>query len=407
MFINLRPLKEYRDYRLLFMSQVVSFLGSMVSYVAIPYQVYELTKDNWLVGMLGIVQLVPVLIFGILGGTYADRLNRRKLLLVSEFLMSVIVLGLAVNASMPSPSVATTFVLVALMQAVLGFHRPAMDALTQKLVQKKDYAAVGALGSFRYSAGAIMGPALGGLLISQFGIKGAFIFDFLTFAAAFVFLLMMSRMPDPDRRDASPWEDMKSGLKFAVSKPELIGTYVIDIVAMIFAFPVALFPAMSEQWGGAKAAGLLFSAMAVGSLVITVFSGWTSKVTHHGRGVVIAATLWAVFIIGVGQTDHLWVALSFLALAGAADMMSGLFRGIIWNETVPNDMRGRLSGIEMISYMSGPLLGNARAGWMAAKYSVPFSLSAGGVICTIAVIVTAFCLPKFWRYRGSEHKVQV
>jgi MFS family permease len=133
---------------------------------------------------------------------------------------------------------------------------------------------------------------------------------------------------------------------------------------------------------------------------MTLFSGWTHKVSHHGRAVIIAATFWAVFIIGVGFAPNLLTALIFLGLAGAADMMSGLFRGIIWNESVPNELRGRLSGIEMISYMSGPLLGNARAGWMAAKYSVPVSVFGGGMICAVAIIITAFFVPQFWKYRG-------
>lgn len=400
MLLNLQPLREYRDYRLLFIGQLISFLGSMVSYVAVPYQIYSLTKNNWLVGMLGLVQLLPVLFFGILGGTYADRLNRRKLLLVSESIMAVLILGLALNACRPNPSVTLVFVLIALFQSVLGFHRPAMEALTQKLVDKKDYAAVGALGSFRYTFAAILGPALGGALIASFGIRGAYFFDCASFFGALIALFMMSKTPNPDKRAHSPWADAKEGIRYAVSKPELMGTYLIDIVAMVFAFPVALFPAMSDRWGGASAAGMLFSAMAVGSLAMTLLSGWTEKVSRHGRAVVLAATAWAVFIVGLGLSDQLWTALLFLALAGAADMMSGLFRGIIWNQTVPNELRGRLSGIEMISYMSGPLLGNARAGWMAAKYSVPFSITFGGVVCTLAVVATALCLPKFWRYRG-------
>src|SRR3989344_5125749 len=139
MLINIEPLRKNRDYRLLFIGQLISFLGSMVSYVAIPYQVYELTKDNWLVGALGAVQLGPVLVFGILGGTYADRLNRRKLLLVSEFLMAALISGLALNSLRETPSLLLIFILVAFFQAVLGFHRPAMEALTQKIIEKKDY----------------------------------------------------------------------------------------------------------------------------------------------------------------------------------------------------------------------------------------------------------------------------
>ncbi len=402
MFINISPLRKYRDYRLLYFGQLVSFLGSMVSYVAIPYQVYELTKNNWYVGLIGIVQLVPVIIFGILGGTYADRLNRRKLLLISESLMCVLILFLGINASLESPSIPAIFILIFIFQCVVGFHRPAMEAMNQKLVDKADYPAIGALGSFRYSTGAIVGPAIGGLLIARFGVKGAYLFDFISFLAALTALMLMRRMPDPDKSDRSPWEDTKIGLRYALSKPELIGTYLIDIVAMVFAFPVALFPSMAEKWGGANAAGMLFSGMAIGSLVMTLFSGWTPKVKFHGRAVVIAAALWAIFIIGLGQATTLTMALVFLALAGAADMMSGLFRGIIWNESVPNELRGRLSGIEMISYMSGPLLGNARAGWVASKYSVPFSITSGGIICTVAVILTAMALPKFWKYRKIE-----
>jgi MFS family permease len=321
--------------------------------------------------------------------------------------MSLLILLLCVNAFSATPSIPLIFVLVILFQSIVGFHRPAMDALTQKIVDKKDYAAVGALGSFRFSVGAIAGPMLGGVLVAHWGAKGAFIFDFATFAISFVLLFMMNRMPNPEKRDHSPWTDAKEGMVYAVSKPELIGTYLIDIVAMTFAFPVALFPSMSEKWGGASAAGILYSSMAIGSLVMTLFSGWTHKIKLHGRGVIIAATLWAVFIVGLGFAEHLWVAVIFLGLAGAADMMSGLFRGIIWNETVPNNLRGRLSGIEMISYMSGPLLGNARAGWVASKFSVPISIASGGLICTVAVIATAALLPKFWNYsshgRASEN----
>lgn len=401
MLINIAPLKENRDFRLLYIGQIVSFMGSMVSYVAVPYQVFELTKDNAIVGLIGVVQFVPVVIFGLLGGTYADRINRRKLIIISELLMCLTTLGLALNASAEKPSLLVTFAMVALAQAVLGFHRPAMEAMTQALVDKKHYAAIGALGAFRYSFGAIVGPALGGVIIAAAGVKAAYFIDVGTFFAALVCLVLMNKGPNPTPSEKSPWADTKQGLKFALSKPELIGTYVIDIVAMIFAFPVALYPAMSENWGGAKAAGILFSAMAAGSLIMTLLSGWTSKIKHHGRGVVFAAALWAVFIIAVGFANNLWLAFACLALAGAADMLSGLFRGIIWNESVPNTMRGRLSGIEMISYMTGPLLGNARAGLLAAKTSVSISLYSGGAVCLLAVAITACFLPRFWKYQSQ------
>lgn len=402
MFINIKPLVKYRDFRLLYIGQFLSFIGSMVTYVAIPYEVYELTKDNKIVGFVSIAQLIPVILFGIIGGAYADRLNRRKLLLVSEVLMCLFIGMFAWNAFRETPSVPLIFITVFLLQSVVGFHRPAMDALNQKLVEPEDYASIGALGSFRWSVGAIVGPALGGLIIAKFGVKGAYLFDVVTFFAALVCIFLMKQTPDPEKRQHSPLQDIKEGLQFALSRPELIGTYLIDIVAMLFAFPVALFPAMAESFGGAKAVGFLFSGMATGAMVMTVFSGWSGKVRHHGRAVVIAASLWAVFIFFLGFANSLPLAFLCLVFAGAADMLSGLFRGIIWNQTVPNELRGRLSGIEMISYMSGPLLGNARAGYVASATSVSISIISGGIICFLAVILTAFCLPKFWKYTDKK-----
>ncbi|MBX3120559.1 MAG: MFS transporter [Fimbriimonadaceae bacterium] len=310
-------------------------------------------------------------IFGLLGGTYADRINRRKLLLASELIMALLVLLLLLNSLLRQPSVSAIFVLVALLQAVTGFHTPAMEALTQKMVQPADYAAVGALSGFRASAGAIVGPLLGGILVAAFGLTGAYVFDLLSFLGAVICLLLMTKMPDPESSLRSPLADAAAGIQFAVSKPELVGTYLIDIAAMLFAFPVALFPAMAEQWGGARIAGLLFSSMAIGSLIAMLFSGWSGRVRRQGRVVVIAAACWGLFIIGVGLAPVPWLAVLFLILAGGADMISGLFRSVIWNHAVPNSIRGRLSGIAMISYMTGPLLGNTRAGWVARRAAFP------------------------------------
>jgi len=277
-----------------------------------------------------------------------------------------------------------------------------MEALPQTVVDKQDYASIGALGSFRYSFSAIAGPALGGVIIAIAGVKGAYFFDFISFGGAVVCLALMKKSLDPAKSTTSALASAKEGLLFALSRPELIGTYVIDMIAMVFAFPVALFPAMSQNWGGPKAAGALFSGMAAGSLVMTLLSGWTSRVSFQGRAVVIAAALWGVFIVGVGYANSLWVAFGFLAMAGAADMVSGIFRGVIWNRSVPNNFRGRLSGIEMISYMTGPLIGNARAGWVAQNYSIPVSLISGGWVCVVAVLVTARFLPRFWQYKSQS-----
>ena len=402
MLIDISPLKKNPDFRWLFFGQFVSLMGSMISYVAVPYEVYQLTKNNAMVGALGIVQLVPLIVFSLLGGTYADRINRKKLLITSELLMVVVMMIFSWNATRDVPSVALIFVLMAILQALNGFHRPAMEAITQQIIQKKDYPQAGALASFRHSLTAIIGPTIGGLVMAGYGIADAYMIDAVTFLVAIFCLIKMTKIPDAELSKKTPLEDMKEGFAFAISRPELIGTYLIDIVAMAFAYPLALYPAMSEKWGGAQVAGWLFSAMSVGALLATLFSGWANKVNLRGRGVIIAATLWGVFIVGSGYSTNLTWILIFLGMAGAADMFSALFRKVIWNETIPNNMRGRLSGIEMISYMIGPLIGNARAGYVAAKTSVHVSLVSGGWVCILGVILTAFFLPKFWKYRSEN-----
>jgi MFS family permease len=398
MWIDITPLRNNRDFRLLFIGQMISFLGSMVSFVAVPYQVYQLSRSNALVGALGVVQLLPVVIFGLLGGAYADRINRRTLMLVCEAAMALVVMLLLANSYRPHPSLWVIFALVAIEQAVAGFHTPAMEAMTQKLVNPSEYAAVGALSGFRGSVTAIAGPMIGGVLIASVGLPGAYLFDFLSFGGAVVCLALMSVMPDPEVAPHSPLADAAIGIRFALSKPELIGTYFIDIAAMLFAFPVALFPAISLRWGDARMTGLLFSSMAIGSLGATLFSAWSRHVRRQGRAVIVAATVWGLFVAATRFAPNPLVFVLCLVGAGAADMISGLFRGIIWNHAVPNAMRGRLAGIAMISYMTGPLLGNARAGWVAAKTSIGTSLLSGGLTCVVAVIATSLLLPGFWRF---------
>lgn len=372
----------------------------MISYVVVPFQMFELTKSNLMVGSISLVQLFSVILFGIVGGAYADRLNRRNVMLVSEALM-IFVLGIMVfNSYLPHPSIVLIFLCTAVVQALSGFHRPALTALIQRLVDVSDYKAVGSLRTLMYSVSAIVGPAIGGLLIANVGFAGAYIANILTFLISLWYLsLVVSIPPDVSTKKTKILSDIESGLKFVVQKPEIMGSYIVDLVAMIFAFPVALFPAMSQAWGGARAAGFLYSGMAIGSLFISILSGWTEKIHSNGRAVVISASLWAFFIIWLGFAHNLYIACLLLVLAGAADAVSAIFRQAIWNNAIPNQMRGRLSGIEMISYMAGPLLGNARAGYVASIFTVNISLTSGGIICLVCLVVTAFLLPKFWNAR--------
>ena len=405
MLIDIGPLRRNTAFRRLFASQFISGLGTMVSYVAVPWQVYELTRSNALVGLLGLVQLVPVVACGLLGGVVADRMDRKRLLMGSEALMALCLAGLLTNALMAGPSIPAIYALVAVLQGASAFHRPALEALTQKVARPEEFAAVAALSSVRGTVGMVAGPALAGLLLARWGAVGAYLFDFTTFIAALFFLARIPRehigsVGDPGKRPHL-LADLAEGLRFARARPELMGTYIVDIVAMAFAFPIALFPAMAATNGRTESVGWLLSAMSVGALVIGLFSGWSGRVRRHGRAVVIAAAVWALGIVALGFAPSLMLGLACLAVAGAADMVSGVFRGTIWNETIPNGLRGRLAGIEMISYLTGPLIGNVRAGFMADAWGVSAAIWIGGLVCLAGVIATGFALPRFWAYRSA------
>jgi MFS family permease len=403
MFLSLAPLRNHRDYRFLYAGQLISAFGSMITYVAVPYQVFAITHSSFIVGMLGAVQLVPLLLFALWGGAYADAMDRRKLLIISEFLLTAGSASLAINGLFSHPSVGLIFFVSAAMSACNGFHRPALDAVTPRLVNREDLTAVSALVSLRMSLSAIVGPALGGVCIGVLGFSGTYMLDVLSFFVSLISLAMIRSMPsDKVRRPGI--HTIVEGLQYARSRPELIGTYAVDIIAMTFAMPIALFPAMAQFWGGASAAGYLYSAMSFGSLSTAVFSGWTSRVNRHGAAVILAAACWALAVVALGFATSLAGALTCLAIAGAADSVSTVFRGTIWNETIPSELRGRLSGVEMISYLSGPLLGSARAGWVATISTNKISIISGGLICFVGVLACILFLPQFWHYEAESRE---
>jgi len=402
MLIDFSPLRKSREFGLLYVGQTVSFFGSMLTYVAVPYQVFQISHSSLWVGLLGTFQLAPLLVAALLGGAFADRLDRRRLLIVSELAMTACSALLALNAWLPHPSLALLIVISSAMSAINGFHRPALDATTQQLVAREDQSASAALGSLRFNLGAIGGPACAGLVIAKWGLSAAYLLDVGSFAASLACLSLLAPIVRHGKiSEESPLSSIVEGLRYAISRPELIGTYVVDIVAMIFAMPMALFPVMAEHWSGATAAGWLYSAMAIGSLIMTLLSGWTKHVVRHGAAVVIAATLWGLSIIALGFAPSLPLAVACLAVAGAADMVSGIFRQTIWNQTIPGELRGRLSGVEMISYMTGPLLGNARAGFLASRFGETLAIVSGGLLCAVGVLLCVPLLPAFWRYRAD------
>jgi MFS family permease len=402
MLLDISPLRRHRDFRLVFAGQLVSALGSFLTYVALPVEIYDLTKSSLIVGLLGTVQLVPLSVTALWGGAVADAIDRRRLLLWAESILMLLSVALAVNAHLEHPSIALLFVVAAFMSAVNGFHGPALESLTPRLVPESDLPAVSALSSLRGTTAAIAGPAIAGLCIATFGPSFTFGVDAATFAFSLGLTLAIRSIPPGDDAEPAGLSSIIAGLRYAASRPELIGTYVVDIVAVTFAMPVALFPALASRWSGTNAAGYLYSAMSVGSFVMTIFSGWTAKISRRGAAVVIAAAFWGVAILLFGYAPSLLCAIACLALAGAADMVSGLFRMTIWNESIPPRLRGRMAGIAQLSYMTGPLLGNARAGFMAERFGLERAITWGGLVCVAGVLLSIPILPAFWRYRKPE-----
>jgi len=397
--LDLTPLRQHRDFRLLFIGQWVSAFGSFMTYVALPVQVYQLTKSSTAVGLVGVVQLIPLVATALWGGAVADAIDRRRLLLASEALLLLGALALMGNALLPQPSVAALFVIAAFMSAVNGFHTPALQAMTPRLVGPDDQDSVAALMSLRGTSAAIAGPALAGVCIAAFGASATYAIDAATFAVSLAAIAQVRAMPPGEGAPRIGLASVLEGLRYAAARPVLLGTYAVDIIAMTFAMPMAVFPALGERYGGANAAGYLFAALSVGSLLMTLTSGWAKHVRRQGAAVIVSAAIWGAAIVGLGFADSLLIALLCLALAGAADMASGVFRVTIWSETIPTELRGRLAGIEQLSYMSGPLLGNARAGLMAERIGLMPSILWGGLLCVGGMAACRLALPQFWHFR--------
>ncbi|HEY2394238.1 MAG TPA: MFS transporter [Candidatus Angelobacter sp.] len=399
--LDLAPLKVSRDYRLLFTSQTISFFGSMMSFVVLPWQMYQLTHSSLKVGLLGAAEFIPTITMAFVGGALADYVDRRRMVLTSESLMTASSALLILNSLLPHPKAWVLFLCAIAYAGLNGLKRPSLEALTPKLVPPEMMTAVSALRSIGGTLGGVLGPALGGLIAATFGPALAYTVNFLTFAISLIALWIMRATPPLANADRPSLHSLMEGLRYARSRPELMGTYFIDINAMFFGMPMALFPAIATKFGGASV-GLLYAAPSVGAFIASIASGWSSRINRHGLAVTIAAGIWGLAIVAFGFTNHLWLALLWLAIAGGSDMVSGLFRMTIWNQTIPDHLRGRLAGIEMVSYMSGPMLGNTEAGIVASLFSIRTSVVSGGILCVLGTAVLAAVFPAFIHYDGRE-----
>lgn len=397
--MDLTPLRDLRDFRLLFISGGITRLGSMMTYVAIPFQVAILTDSFIAVGLIGLAELVPLVFFGLFGGSLSDRLDRRRMVLIAEGAALLCSVGLLINSLVPSPSLMILYVIAMLFAALDGLQRPSLDAIFPAVVPHDRLSAASAVNSTSGTAAFLIGPAIGGLLLAGIGPSAVYAIDVLTFIVSILLLTRLRSVSIADEKhEGSLFSHIGDGLRYARGRRDILGTYAIDLIAMAFAFPYALFPFLAQSYNAPWSLGLLYSAAAVGSLIFAASSGWTSRVHHHGRMIVLAAMCWGAAIGLVALAGSVWIALGLLVVAGYFDMLSGHFRGLMWNQTIPDEVRGRMAGLELISYSVGPTLGQARAGFAAQRIGLGGSFATGGALCVVGVGMAAVALPALWRF---------
>lgn len=401
MFLDISPLRISRDYRLLFFGQLISAFGTAMSFVVVPVQVYQLTGSTLLVGLLSASEFVLILFMAFVGGAYADFIDKRRMLRLTEIGQTLVTATLVFNATLPRPQIWLLFVCAALHAGFSALQRPSFESLLQKIVPLELMASVSALNALRWNVTTILGPAVGGLILARYGASIAYSVDLVTFTASLSAVFLIRAVPAPSQIAERPnLKSVVEGLHYAWKRKDILGTYLIDMNAMFFGMPAALFPAMAANFG-VGAVGFLYAAPSAGALVATLTSGWAKKVNRHGLVVAVAAALWGVAIIFFGLAHNLYLAIFCLALAGGLDMISAVFRMTMWSQTIPHHLRGRLAGLEMISYTSGPKLGDVEAGFVATLFSVRTSIVSGGILCVVGTAIISLLLPEFIRYHGA------
>jgi MFS family permease len=403
--VDLSPLRHSRDFRLLWAGQLVSLVGRQITVVALPFQVFVLTRSPLAVGLIGLAQLVPLILGSIAGGAIADRVDRRKVLLITEAGMAASSALLLFGAMAGRPPLWYLYAATGMQAGISGINSPALSASVPNLVGRDRLPAALALNQILFNGSMIIGPAVAGIILARLGLTWAYAVDLLSFGAGMAAWSMLRPLPpqrDEGERTGTGWSDIREGFRYLRRRRVLLSTFLIDLNAMIFGMPRALFPvlALTVFHVGPQGLGLLYAAPAVGALLGALTAGWVSRVERQGLAVIWAVVAWGVAVTGFGLSGGwFWLALGFLALAGAADVISAVFRGTILQLSVPDALRGRMSAVYTMVVAGGPRLGDVEAGWVAALVSPTFSVVSGGVACLVGAVALAALIPELTRYR--------
>ncbi len=402
--VDVTPLRESPRFRRLYLGQLLAVLGRQLTVVAVPYQVFLLTESTLAVGSLGIVQFVPLMAVSLVGGALADSVDRRKLLVVSQLSLAATAVGLAVNAASPDPAVWPLFVLSGVNAGLSAVDNPTRMAALPSILRRGLLPAGFALNQSMSQVAHAVGPAVAGYLIAGFSLTATYLIEAVAFVCAAVTMAGIGPLrPEGGGRPVS-LSSITEGLRYLRGERLIQSTFIIDLNAMIFGMPRALFPALGTGLfaGDASTVGLLYAAPGVGAMLAALTSGWVGGVVRRGRVVVVAVIVWGVAIAAFGLVGFLPVALLLLGIAGAADVVSAVFRNTILQLTLPDALRGRLSAIHTAVVGGGPRLGDLESGAVAAWTSIRFSVVSGGVGCVLGALAIARWIPELWNYREAE-----
>ena len=406
LLLDTTPLRASRDFRLLWAGQFVSELGYQFARVAIYVQVWELTRSAAMVGLTGLTGLVALFAGTLIGSSFIDAKDRRTILLWAQVALALAAGILLAGALAGDPPLALIYGANALTAFVGAIEDPARSAMIPRLVGTDLIPSALALNQVLWQTVNIVGPAIAGVLIARFGFALAYGLDLVTYGALFLAAFLMRPMPpEHDPGSASGWAAVKEGFAFVKESRLISSTFVIDLIAMIFGMPAALFPilAVSQFHRGPEVAGLLFAAPSVGALVGALSGGWVRHVRRQGEAVIWAVAAWGAAIAAFGLVgSHLWWALGCLALAGAADVISAIFRSTISQVNTPDRLRGRLSAIFILVVTGGPRLGDFEAGVVASLLTPTVSVVTGGLACIVGAGLVAIGYPELRCYRPAD-----
>ena len=403
LLLDTAPLRLDRDYRWLWSGQVVNGIGTQITRLALPFQVYTLTGSTLAIAALTAFQLVPLLVFALGAGSLADAVDRRRLLMATQSGLALCSLALLLLSLTGDPPLAALFAVAAVAAGLSAVDQPARGSSIPRLVPPVRLPAALALNQLNFQAGSIVGPAIAGVLLATVGLSGAYLVDVLTFVASLAALSVIRPLPPMAGARRPGLAAIREGLRFARRRPPIFGSFVIDLVAMIFAMPTALFPALALDVFrvGPTGLGLLASAPALGAFVAALLSGWLSRVVRVGLGVVSSVLVWAAAISAFGLATVVLgaaafpIALATLAVAGAADMYSAVLRSTIMQLGTPDTLRGRVTSIHTLVVVSGPRVGDIQMSVVAAAVGPPLAVLAGGLACLVGIGLVVRALPGF------------